>query len=114
MSQDNKDLASLWDMSQAIAEIQEDTTGLSYEDFKQSRLVRRAVERNFMILGEAARRISEAFRNDHPEVDWRGIVGLRNVLAHEYEKVRHEILWDVIKNLLPNLAQLLQKFLEES
>lgn len=103
MQANSRDAGSLWDMVQAIQEIQEDTAGLTYEDFLESRIVRRAVERNFGILGEAARRVSASFQAGHPEIDWSGIVGLRNVLAHQYEMIRHEILWNVIIENLPNL-----------
>jgi uncharacterized protein with HEPN domain len=62
MSKINRDRASLWDMLQAIEELQEATDGLSYEQFEQNRIVRRAVERNFEILGEAAGRVSDLLR----------------------------------------------------
>lgn len=112
MSLSNKDAASLWDMSVAIAEIVEDTAGLSYREFGENRLVRRAVERNLMILGEAANRVSQECRLSHGEIDWRGIIGLRNILAHQYEKVRHEILWDVVTNILGSLNLQLRAILE--
>jgi uncharacterized protein with HEPN domain len=108
----NFDAACVWDMLRAIAEIKEDTTGLSFGDFQVNRLVRRAVERNLIILGEAARRVSEVFRLAHPEVDWRGMIGLRNILAHQYEKVRDEILWDVVTGMLSTLEKQLQGFLD--
>jgi uncharacterized protein with HEPN domain len=88
----SRDQASLWDMVQAIREIQEDTIDLSYEDFEHNRTVRRAVERNFEILGEAARRVSDEFRDSHPAIDWRKIIGLRNIIIHRYEQVDPEVL----------------------
>lgn len=110
----NFDAACIWDMVRAIQEIQEDTAGLDCERFRQVRVVRRAVERNLIILGEAARRLSDGFRSDHEEIDWRGIIGLRNILAHQYDKVRDEILWDVVTGLLSGLEVQLQAFLEDT
>lgn len=79
----NFDAACLWDMLRAISEIREDTAILDFSGFQQARVVRRAVERNLIILGEAARRVSDGFRSEHGEIDWRGIIGLRNILAHQ-------------------------------
>jgi len=103
MPNNNQDAGSLWDMMQAIQEIQADVNGLTWEDFLDNRTIRRAVERNFEILGEAARRISIKFQSLHPQIDWGGIIGLRNVLAHQYESIRYEVLWNVIVDHLPNL-----------
>jgi uncharacterized protein with HEPN domain len=111
MPASSRDAAALWDMVQAIQEIQEDVAGLSYEDFLDNRTVRRAVERNFEILGEAARRVSASFQREQVEVDWSNIIGLRNVLAHQYEMIRYEILWDVIVDNLPTLKPKLEALL---
>jgi uncharacterized protein with HEPN domain len=111
MQFNERDAASLWDMIQAIREIQEFTVTLSYENYLENRLVQRAVERNFGILGEAARRLSEEFRTTYPDIEWRRMVGLRNILAHQYELVRQEILWDIITTLLPTLLNQIETLL---
>ncbi|HEY9663222.1 MAG TPA: HepT-like ribonuclease domain-containing protein [Allocoleopsis sp.] len=111
MQANNRDSASLWDMMQAIREIQEFTASLSYEDYLESRLVQRGVERNFEILGEAARRLSDDFRTTHSGIDWRRIIGLRNILAHQYELIRQEILWDIVTSLLPPLLNQIETLL---
>lgn len=111
MQANNRDLASLWDMIQAIREIQEFTANLSYESYSENRLVQRAVERNFEILGEAARRLSENFRTTHSDIDWRRIIGLRNILAHQYELIRQEILWEIVITLLPTVLSQVETLL---
>jgi uncharacterized protein with HEPN domain len=111
MPENNQDAGLLWDMLQAIQEIQEDVTGLTYQDFLENRIVRRAVERNLEILGEAARRMSNPFQSQHSDVDWRSIIGLRNVLAHQYESIRYEVLWDVVVEHLPTLKLHLEALL---
>jgi uncharacterized protein with HEPN domain len=57
--------------------------GLSYLTFSEDKRTRFAVERQFMVVGEAAGRISDELRDAHPEIPWGSIIGLRNVLAHE-------------------------------
>jgi uncharacterized protein with HEPN domain len=114
MNDHNLDLASIWDMVQAIREIQQFTAGISQSDYLETLWLRRVVERNFEILGEAARRVSAEFQAGHPEVDWRNTIGLRNVISHRYEKVNHQILWDIIQEVLPTLESTLERLMTES
>lgn len=67
-----------------------------------------AVVRQLIILGEAARRISQEMRDAHPEVPGGDIVGMRNRLIHEYFRVDLGKVWDTIKNDLPRLIALIQ------
>ncbi len=103
MQANNRDAASLWDMVQAIRRIQEFTANLSFDDYQESILIQSAVERHLEILGEAAGRISEEFRQAHPPIDWRTIVGLRNILIHRYDQIQQDILWNIIATELVNL-----------
>ncbi|MBW4658478.1 MAG: DUF86 domain-containing protein [Drouetiella hepatica Uher 2000/2452] len=107
MKANNRDAGSLWDMRQAIERIQEFTKELSYESYLESLLIQSAVERQLEILGEAARRISDEFRRSHPEIDWRRIIGLRNILIHRYDEIRQNAVWAVIvAELKPLLSHL--------
>jgi len=58
-------------------------------------MLRAAIERHIEIIGEAAGRVSPSFRDAHPEIPWRRIIAPRNVLAHEYGEVKHELMWRV-------------------
>ena len=107
MLPESRDAALLWDMREACRAVAEFTAGVKYSRFEQDKLLRSAVERQFLILGEAARRVTEAFRNRHPEVPWRGLVGLRNVLAHEYGEVLVERLWLFATQRVPELLPVL-------
>jgi len=111
MQANNRDAASLWDMVQAIRRIQEFTANLSFEDYQESILIQSAVERQLEILGEAAGRISEEFRQAHPAIDWRTIVGLRNILIHRYDQIQQDILWNIIATELVNLLVQLEPLL---
>lgn len=71
-----------------------------------------AVIRRFEVMGEAARRLPDAFQEAHPAIPWRKIVGMRNVLAHEYDDIALEILWDTIENQLGALEESIRPLLE--
>jgi uncharacterized protein with HEPN domain len=106
-----RDATALWDMVQAIVKIQEFTFGMTELDYLGSELVQSSVERKLEILGEAARRISEAFQQAHPEIDWRNIIALRNIIAHRYDQIQQEQLWRITQTVLPDLSALLQPLL---
>lgn len=111
MQVNNRDAGSLWDMLQAIDRIQEFTADLSYEAYLDSVLVQSAVERQFGILGEAARRLSDEFRQTQTNIDWRRIIGLRNILAHQYDEIRQHTIWTVITSELEPLRTQLEPLL---
>lgn len=113
MSALNRDLASLWDMNQAIIDLQSFLGNITYEDYEDNLLLHRAIERELEILGEAARRLSPQLRNQHPEIDWKGIIGIRNVIAHQYEEVRIERIWEIIQTDIPILKAQLQPLLPQ-
>lgn len=107
MQSNNRDIASVWDMAQSIQRIQSFTSALTFDEYLIDVRAISAVERQFEILGEAARRISNEFRQAHPAIDWQRIVGLRNIVAHRYDEVRQDILWTIIHSeLAPLLVQL--------
>jgi uncharacterized protein with HEPN domain len=109
MQPDIRDMARLWDMLDAARTVVEFTKGLRFEDLLKDRKTRNAVERNLEIIGEAARRASSGMREKHSDIPWRAVIGLRNVLAHEYGEVRYEILWSIIRGKLPALISKLEK-----
>ena len=73
------------------------------ESFLADRMVQDAVIRNFEVMGEAAKRVPDAYRREHPDISWRRIAGLRDVLIHDYEVVDLDQAWRVIDCDLPAL-----------
>jgi len=108
MSKPNRDLAALWDRIQAIHHIQDFTNGLSYDDYAKNLMVQRAVERELEILGEAARRLSPQFCQTHSDIDWSSIIGLRNILAHRYDEIRCDRIWNILTTQLSPLIHQLE------
>ena len=66
-------------------------------------MVQDAVLRNFEVMGEAAKRLDVSFRAAHPEIPWRAVAGLRDVLIHQYEGVDRARVWAIIEGDLPGL-----------
>jgi len=67
-----------------------------------------AVERRVEIIGEAARRLSDGFREKHPEIPWRPIIATRHILSHEYDVINDETIWRVATIHVPALVDLLK------
>jgi uncharacterized protein with HEPN domain len=107
----NQDAASIWDMVRAIRDLQTFTAGVAYDEYTTNLMLQRAVERQLEILGEAARRLSTDFCQTHPSINWAGIIGLRNILAHRYDQIRCDRIWDVLETELPPLLGQLETLL---
>lgn len=71
-----------------------------------------AVIRNFEVIGEAIKKLSVTTRNKRPEVDWKGFMGFRDILIHQYDKVIVEEVWETINNDLPILKHAILYLLE--
>lgn len=81
--------------------------------FVEARLIQDAISMNLVIIGEAARNVPESVQVAHPEIDWRNVVGLRNILVHEYFRTNMERIWDVVKVEMPRLKQGVTELLQE-
>ncbi len=103
MRPDERDAAYLLDMLQAAEKVSRFVKGLKQEEFVEDEVLRDAVERNVEIIGEAARKVSEAFKNKHSEIPWRKMVAQRNVLVHEYDKISVDEMWIVATFHVPKL-----------
>ena len=86
--------------------------GVSFERFEANDEKRAAVERQLFILGEAAARLPDDWKQRRPTVPWRKIVGLRNILAHGYWVIDAEELWDVATQKVPEFLAELRPWLD--
>ena len=76
---------------------------LSYDTFASDETLRRAFVRSLEIVGEAAKKVPEDFRAQHPVVEWRAMAGMRDRLIHDYFGVDCELVWDVVQRHVPAL-----------
>lgn len=97
------------DIQSAINNILEFTKGMTLETYELDLKTKFAVERNFEIIGEATSRISENYKLNHPEIEWRILKDFRNFIIHEYFGINNEIVWDTIQWRLPDLLITFQR-----
>jgi uncharacterized protein with HEPN domain len=99
------------DILVAIAEIQKFTRGMDYETFHNDDRTIRAVEMNFIIIGESANHISEDFEESNLDIPWGLMRAMRNRVVHVYFSIDAKLLWETIQNDLPPLIPKLEKLL---
>ena len=112
MSRD--EIMYLQDIAESCEKILRFTTGLSKPGLIGDVRTYDAVVRNLEIIGEAAKHISEEMKRQLPEIDWRKAAGLRDMLAHAYFGIDNDILWDVVQNKVPHLANVTRTFLNKN
>ncbi len=101
------------DILEAIGKIETYIRRVDKGEFTDSTLLQDAVIRRLAIIGEAARNFPQELKDQHPDVPWQRIVGMRNRLIHEYGRVDIELTWEVIQQELPKLKHQLQNILSE-
>ena len=107
-----RDAAHLWDMLDAAKQAAGFSASLSLDELLDDTRSRYAIERALEIVGEAARRVSSETISAHPEIPWKGIIGFRNVLAHEYGEIDYRRLFTVINEGVPALITALEAMLD--
>ncbi len=81
----------------AIHRIEEYTTGVQYEGFMNNNLVQAGVMREIEIMGEATKRLTDDFKEKHPDIPWKKVAGMRDKLIHDYFGVDLDAVWDTVK-----------------
>ncbi len=110
MQPEQRDAGYLWDMLDAARTVEQLSSNQDFTQYSNDRRTQLAVERSLEIIGEAASRVSTSFRNAHPEIPWRQIIGQRNVLIHEYGEIKQERIWKTVTENVPHLIELLKQF----
>ncbi len=103
----------LTDILQSIRKIERYTTSMSYEQLVNDELTFDAVVHNLQIIGEAVKNIPLEIRDRYPQVEWRKIAGLRDIIAHAYFTIDDQIVWDIVQNKLGSLRQDIEQILAE-
>ena len=90
---------------EAIELIRAEMARVSLEAFEADTGKRWLAERGLEIISEASRHLSSALKTRHPNIPWRKVAGIGNVLRHEYERIAHDVLWHVIRDDLAELER---------
>ena len=109
---DREILLLLEDMRDAALKILSYTSGMNFNDFTNDDKTIDAVVRNFEIIGEAANRVPEDFKSDHPEIEWRRMTGLRNRIIHEYFGINYATVWKIKEENISELADFIQQAID--
>ena len=113
MPLEDRELSYLWDMRQAAQEVSEFMKNVKFAEFEKNKALRYAVERQLLVIGEAANHISPQFRSKHLQVPWPDIIGLRNILAHEYGEILIGRVWIAATTSTPELLKSLKGLLPD-
>ncbi len=106
------DSERLQDILQAIREIERYTVG-GKQAFAQDTLIQSGVLYQIVIMGEAAGDISANLRERYSDIPWSQMIGMRNILAHQYFKIDLEIVWAVVEQNIPDLKAKFETILRE-
>lgn len=90
------------------------TRGLKRDEFLASEDLKRAFVRSLEIVGEATKQVPQEFREQHPELPWRLMAGMRDRLIHDYGGVDYEIVWQTVTEDVPTLLQKTERLLKET
>lgn len=98
----------------SVRQIEKYIKGLSKNQFLKSVTIQDAVARRLEIIGEAAKNLPLSFRKKYPEIAWTKIIGMRNVLIHEYFGVNLGLIWEIIKRDLPMFKKQIGKIIDDN
>lgn len=106
-------LLFLEDILLSMDKIEKYTNNMSQEEFKDKDIVIDAVIRNLEVIGEAAKSISVEAREKYPQIPWRRMIGLRNIMIHEYFGIDLSIVWTIVRTNLPEARKDIEKMLSK-
>ncbi len=84
------------------------------EEIEKDIVLRYAVERNFAIIGEAAKRVPESIRKENSEIPWKEMAGMRDMIVHEYDEIDIDEVWGTIKKDIPTTLKSIERMLEDT
>ncbi|MEI7649815.1 MAG: DUF86 domain-containing protein [Methanomicrobiales archaeon] len=113
MSEKRSSSLLVYDIYQSIEKIEEFIRGISFDQLMGDERTKDAILRNLQVIGEASKNLPESLIADHPEVDWSGLAGVRDIVTHRYFRVDWHLLWTSIHDELPVLKKQIRSLKEE-
>lgn len=104
MRDDRSSLEQLIEYADEISSARE-RFGDDIEDYLSDPFYRSGCTQFILQIGECVNRLSDEFKNTHPEIPWSGIIGIRNLIAHRYNKLSDTRIWEIITVEIPELRE---------
>ena len=108
----NKDKVFLNHILDEIDFLDNQFKDLDFQDLMKDYVLQRACVRSLEVIGEAVKNLSENLKRKYPDAEWKTIAGLRDKLIHHYFGIDWDIVWDIIKNKIPNLEEDIKTLIE--
>ncbi len=106
-----RDDATLLDIARFCQQILVLTAGMNKGTFEQDIRTQLAVLYEIAVLGEAVKRLSTAFQDQHSAIPWKDIAGMRDKVIHQYDRVKLDLVWEVVQREIPTLLENLSPLL---
>jgi uncharacterized protein with HEPN domain len=101
------------DILESIDKINRYISGMDLETFSEDEKTVDAGVRNLEIIGEATRKLPDEIKIRYPDIEWVRIIGLRNIIVHDYSSINLRIIWSIVKDKLPILDEQIRKIIHE-
>ena len=101
------------DILDSINDIEEFTQGMDFDNFGKDKKTIYAVIRAIEIIGEATKNIPDIIRKKHPNIEWKKIAGMRDIIIHAYFTLDLDLIWEIIQNKLSELKEKIEKVIED-
>ncbi len=108
-----RDNASLLDIYRAGHKVISYAEGTTLEALAVDEMRLSAILYEIVVIGEATTRLSSELRVEHPEISWKSMAGMRNILVHQYDEVDFNLLWDAIRIAIPEMLERIQPLVPE-
>jgi uncharacterized protein with HEPN domain len=113
MSEKRSSFLLLYDIYQSVEKIEEFTRDISFEQLMADERTKDAILRNLQVIGEASKNLPESLITNHPEVDWSGLAGVRDIVTHRYFRVDWHLLWTSVHEELPVLKKQVRNLMND-
>ena len=106
-----RDRGRLTDIIEAIDNISEFVDGVSFDEYLNNKMMRFAVVKNLENVGEASYMLTKELKEKHAEINWKKVIGMRNVLVHDYNQIEDRIVWSTVTDDLPLLKEQIKQIM---